>query len=59
MLGQSDESNSAFSYCSEAAYAERIKAKEEKNKLEEAQKEAAKEALVKAAQNKKKEDTIE
>jgi hypothetical protein len=25
MLGQSDESNAAFSYCSEAAYSERIK----------------------------------
>lgn len=34
MLGQSDESNSAFSYCSEAGYLERIKAREEKDKLE-------------------------
>lgn len=31
MLGQSAESNSAFSYCSEAGYAERIKAREEKD----------------------------
>jgi len=59
MLGQSDESNSAFSYCSEAAYGERIKSNEEKRKLEEAQKVAAKEALVKAAENKKKDDTVE
>lgn len=59
MLGQSEESNAGFSYCSESAYAERIKAKEEKDKLELAQKEAAGEALVKAAQNKKKDDTIE
>lgn len=46
MLGQSAESNSAFSYCSEAGYAERIKAREEKDKLELARKEAAGEALV-------------
>lgn len=34
MLGQSDESNSAFSYCSEAAYHERIMARERKDELE-------------------------
>lgn len=46
MLGQSAESNAAFSYCSEAAYAERIKAREEKEALEAAQKAAATDALV-------------
>lgn len=46
MLGQSAEANAEFSYCSEAGRAERIKAREEKDKLELAQKEAAQEALV-------------
>lgn len=59
MLGQTDESNSAFSYCSEAGYAERIKAREEKDKLEIAQKEAAAEAVAKAVENKKRSDTVE
>ena len=34
MLGQSDESNAAFSICSEAAGRERIKANEEKRTYE-------------------------
>lgn len=59
MLGQSAESNAAFSYCSEAAYAERIKAREEKEALEAAQKEAAQAALVQAAENKKIQDTVD
>jgi len=42
MLGQSAESNAAFSYCSEAGYAERLKANEEKEKRNAAKKEAAK-----------------
>lgn len=58
MLGQSAEANAEFSYCSEAGRMERIKAREEKEKLELAQKEAAKEAVAKAAENKKKQDTV-
>lgn len=54
MLGQSDDSNKAFSYCSEAAYLERLNAEGKKAQLELEQKEAAKQALVKAAENKKK-----
>jgi hypothetical protein len=41
MLGQSDESNAAFSICSEAAGRERIKANEEKRTYEEKQRDAA------------------
>lgn len=58
MLGQSDESNAAFSICSEAAGKERIKAREEARKFEEKQREAAAKALVDASRNKKIGDTV-
>lgn len=53
MLGQSDESNSAFSYCSEAGYAERIKARERKAQLEADKQDAARVALLEAAEREK------
>jgi len=53
MLGQSAEANSAFSYCSEAGYAERIKARERKAELEAAKQDAAVQSLLTAAQNEK------
>lgn len=54
MFGQSDESNAAFSYCSESAYAERLKARDEKEALEAEKKKAAGEAIVEAAERAKK-----
>lgn len=54
MLGQSAESNSEFSYCSEEGRLQRIKAREEKDKFDQELKDAAAAAAVKAAENKKK-----